>query len=85
MALWDRVPSVHLIDQIVAVAPRERGWLRFHFESLAATTHRSGGSVQHDARIRWTCELHRPDTMKIVHTRVVLDADGITLLTAYPL
>jgi hypothetical protein len=85
MALWDREPGIHLIDMIVALFPSERGWLRHEFDTLAATTHRPDGQLQPDGRVRWHRDLTHPDTLGSIRIRVVLDADGTTIVTAFPL
>jgi hypothetical protein len=84
MAVWDRVPSLHLIDDVLARPGR--GYLRDWFAEIAGTTHMLGGTadlvVPH--RRIWSRFLPVPATMGPARIRVVLDGDGRTIITAFP-
>jgi hypothetical protein len=85
MAVWDRVPSRHLIDELLQ--QRDRGYLHDWFAEIAGTTHMLGGmadTTYPDRRI-WSRFLPVPATMGPARIRVVLDGDGRTIITAFPI
>jgi hypothetical protein len=81
MAPWDRVPSVHLIDD--AVGRPDRRWVSFLYDVFAATSHMPSGEPQADGGFRWHRGVVRPDTLKRVNIRVVLGSDGHTIATSF--
>jgi hypothetical protein len=83
MAPWERVPSLHLIDDVARNRPRTRGWIRHAWDIIAATTHGPDERLQPDGRIRFTRVVLMPDTMGIVRLRVILDHDHHTIVTAF--
>lgn len=86
MAIYDRAPSVHLIDQFVVNDPERRGWMTDRFDWLASTTQLPGGrpDLTNPDRTVWKRPALRPDTMETVIVRVVLDGNGREILTAMP-
>ncbi len=83
MAPWDRRPSPHLIDGVLG--DPDRCFLRYLFAEIAGTTHMLGGFAHRAnvGRLVWVREFVRPDTMETVTVRVVLEHDGVEIVTAF--
>jgi len=82
MAVFDRVPSAHLIDQIHGESTRR--WPRDYFGTLAEITHRTGEIMQSTGRSRWDVAIPDFATLRVVRIAVVLD-HPTTIWTAFPL
>ncbi len=86
MAIYDRAPNHHLIDNIVSFYPASRGWLADRFGWMADVTTQQGwrpDATYPDRRV-WLRPATRPDTLEQVMVKIVLLEDQRTILTAYP-
>ena len=83
MAPYGRRPSVHLIDQLLDMP--DRNWLLDQFAGLGDATIQPGGTLQSNGRETWNIQLLDHATMIIKDVRVVLDIDGVVILTAHPM